>query len=38
MFSEREKNKAVYEKMSKDILDVADSMMAVIAEIKPPTK
>lgn len=33
--SDREKNKAVYDKMSSDILDMADSLTVMIAELKP---
>jgi hypothetical protein len=36
--SEREKNKAVYERMNSDILDMADSITVMIAELRPAQK
>jgi hypothetical protein len=38
MLSEREKNKAVYDKMTSDIIDMADSITVMIAELKPAQK
>lgn len=37
-FSEKQKSKAVYDKMSSDVLDIADSLMVLMSELKPPQK
>ena len=37
-FSEKEKSKGVYDKMSSDVLDIADSLMVLMSELKPPQK
>lgn len=36
--SEKLKNKSVYDKMSSDILDMADSITVMVAEMRPSQK